>query len=217
MVGFWDPLELADSRLLGTEERTIGWLRHAEIKHGRIAMFAFCGYIAQYYLRFPWAMTMDGTPFPKLDLTPPEQWDLLPVAGKIQIILFVGFLEWYSELTPGPGSDIGLPHYTSKDGTPGKYPSLSNESQDLLPHPVPFNLYDPLRIFSNNSKERKERGLLAEINNGRLAMIGMFGFLCAQSIPGSVPLLDGVIDPYDGEFMAPFENNLFWDNLPVSS
>ena len=55
--GFYDPLGLSDmSFALGMQgnadggvgqEATIGWLRHSEIKHGRIAMAAFLGFIAQ--------------------------------------------------------------------------------------------------------------------------------------------------------------------------
>jgi len=35
-------------------------------------------------------------------------------------------------------------------------------------------------------------------------MLGIFGFLCAQTIPGSVPLLVGVVKPYSGQVMSPF-------------
>lgn len=120
--------------------------------------------------------------------------------SKVQIILFVGFLEWYSELTPSEGSDVGITHYC-KGGVPGKYPTF-----EAIPHPMPFKtLYDPLGLHKNMSAESKERRRRAEINNGRLAMLGIFGFLCAQTIPGSVPLLNGMLTPYSGEIMAPFE------------
>ena len=55
------------------------------------------------------------------------------------------------------------------------------------------------------SQETKDRRLISEINNGRLAMLGIFGFVSAQTIPGSVPLLVDVVKPYSGEVMAPFE------------
>ena len=41
--------------------------------------------------------------------------------------------------------------------------------------------------------------LLAEINNGRLAMLGIFGFLVADEIPGYIPLLADIAKPYAGE------------------
>jgi len=45
-IGYYDPLSLADKDFWGKgNEATIGFLRQSEIKHGRIAMFAFVGYI----------------------------------------------------------------------------------------------------------------------------------------------------------------------------
>ena len=202
VVKYYDPLNVETSSPWGfTEEQTIGWYRHSEIKHGRVAMAAFgtsvqtivvllqmvvcplltphhatsrlfgwfvlVGYCVQSNFHFPWAMTLDGTPFPSTDLSPPDQWDALPFESKAQIILFIGFLEFYSELTPRATTKSSLPHYT-KGGQPGKYPTF-----DDIPHPVPFNLYDPFGFSKNMKPEVKERRLLSEINNGRLAMLGI--------------------------------------------
>lgn len=202
VVNYWDPLQLTESGFWGLDESgTVGWLRQSEIKHGRVAMAAFVGYCVQSNFHFPWAMTLEGAPFPSIDMSPPEQWDSLPFASKLQILLLVGFLEFYSELTPKEGAEGGIEHYT-KGGQPGKYPTF-----DALPHPVPFNLYDPFGFNKNMSDETKEKRLRAEINNGRLAMLGIFGFLSAQTIPGSVPALSGIVKPYSGEVMAPFSGD----------
>ena len=146
-------------------------------------------------------MTLDGSSFPSLVLSPPEQWDVLPFAAKLQIILFIGVLEAYSEYSSSNGQPGDYIHYC-KGGIPGKYPTF-----DANPHPVPFNLYDPFNLHKNMSKEDKERRLRVEINNGRLAMFGILGFLCAQTVPGSVPLLNGMVGPYTGELMAPFQGD----------
>jgi len=96
----------------------------------------------------------------------------------------------------------GQTHYM-RGGKPGYMPTF-----DQLPHPVPFNLFDPFGFSKSATPEKKAKGLLAEVNNGRLAMIGIMGFLSEAKVPGSVPGLAGVgIRPYDGDVMAPFDAN----------
>jgi hypothetical protein len=68
-VGFYDPMGLSEKDFWGKgNEATIAFLRQSEIKHGRIAMFAFVGYIVQSNFVFPWAQTMAGAPHPSADL-----------------------------------------------------------------------------------------------------------------------------------------------------
>lgn len=70
-----------------------------------------------------------------------------------------------------------------RGGKPGAFPKFS-EHKDLVPHPVPFNLFDPFGLSNKKSDAKKERGLISEINNGRLAMIGIFGFMAEQKVSG---------------------------------
>lgn len=98
IVGYFDPLELVDGNFWdGNQSSTIGFLRHSEIKHGRVAMAAFVGYCVQSNFHWPWAMTLDRQPFPSTTLCPQEQWDVLPLPAKLQILTFIGFLEFFSE------------------------------------------------------------------------------------------------------------------------
>jgi hypothetical protein len=97
LVPRFDPLGLSTSSFWGTsEESTIGFLRESEVKHGRIAMFAFVGYIVHAnQITWPWPMMLDGTPFPKVT-SAPEAWDAIPDSAKLQIFAFIGFLEYVS-------------------------------------------------------------------------------------------------------------------------
>ena len=150
VIKYFDPLNIGDG-----DEATIAWYRHSEIKHGRIAMAAFVGYIVQSNFVFPWAQTMAGDPHPSVSLTPEAQWDAIPLAAKVQIITFIAFLEFFDE----NGGGGALPHYT-QGRKPGQYP----EFKDNFPlHPV-LNLYDPFGFRKNLSAEKKERGLVAEVS-----------------------------------------------------
>jgi len=204
IVGYWDPLRIGGDNKFGegftiweyNQERTIAWFRQAEIKHGRVAMAAFVGYWVQASgYHWPFKMTLFGGDWPTG--TPPEQWDALPAASKWQIILFVGVLELYDEATP--------PHYTN-GRKPGEFPSFKG-TYAMEAGLAPFDLYDPFGLSKNISPEKKAMRLRTEINNGRLAMLAVFAFLSESKAPGAVPLLTGVIPPYEGSYMVPFEAN----------
>jgi|Transcript_7618 hypothetical protein len=203
-VGLWDPLGIAE-----TSPETIGWFRHAEIKHGRVAMAAFVGYCVQSNgIHFPWNIQgWQGTPVVSFaDIAaaggPADQWDALSTPAKLQILGVIGFLEMWSETSVVLKAD-GQEHYV-RGGKPGYFPKLSRSDEMAFPHPVPLNLWDPFGFTSKMTPERKEKALLAEVNNGRLAMIGIFGMISASK-GLQVPGLDTVgIKPYAGEVMAPF-------------
>lgn len=200
VIKFYDPLNLADKDLWGSgNEATIGFLRHSEIKHGRIAMFAFVGYCVQSNFVFPWPQTLAGDPHPAASLGPEAQWDAIPLGAKWQIFAAISMLELWDEC----GGGGALPHYM-KGRQPGKYPSFQLFRDNV--HPV-LDLYDPFGLNKDMDAETKDRRLISELNNGRLAMLGIFGFLCADKIPGSVPLLAPIAKEYSGNPMIPFEGH----------
>jgi len=200
VIGYWDPLGLSTKEFWGaSEESTIGFLRHAEIKHGRVAMAAFVGYCVQSNFHWPGMLTSKVSYEQIFNAGgPPDQWDKLPSEAKLQILLFIGFLEFWSEQKFVLASS-GMNHYM-RGGKPGQFPSLKKE----IPHPIPFELFDPFNLQKNKSDEWKAEKLRTEINNGRLAMLGIMAFLAESKIPGSVPALNGLVKPYAGEVMAPF-------------
>jgi len=196
VLGYYDPIGLADLDLWGQgTEASIAWLRHAEIKHGRIAMAGFVGWMVHDAgIRFPFPGPQSAVPE---GLSPPEVWDAIPFLAKLQIIGMIGIFEHISEDKNFLAAD-GMTHYM-RGGKPGYMPTFNANV-----HPCPLNLWDPFGFTKNLSAEQKAKKLNAEVNNGRLAMIGLFGFISAACVPGSVPALDGVIPAYSGDVMAPF-------------
>ena len=206
VVGYFDPLDIGN-----TEPELVGWFRHAEIKHGRVAMFAFVGYCVQANgIHFP--LTLQ-TPLPGLNADIPtityadisaaggpcDQWDALPTAAKLQILFVIGALEFWSESAIVLEA-VGEKHYV-RGGKPGVFPSFKKSG--LVPG-LPVDLFNPIGTVEKMTPEQKERGLLAELNNGRLAMIGIIGLISAAK-GCIVPGIDAFPQPqYSGEPMAFF-------------
>lgn len=176
-VKYYDPLNLVDAPICDSKAGSIAWLRHAELKHGRVAMAAFVGYCVQskgITWNFP-------DTFPQNVGGPEAQWDALSENLKWYVILTVGFLEIIDEAdTKG--------HYVTGKKTPGMHPVFARDQSKL-------------------SEESQMKARVKEINNGRLAMLGIMGFVSASSVPGSVPILAGKIPEYTGNFWAPFASD----------
>jgi len=179
----WDPLKLAE---VGTPA-TLKWFRHAELKHGRVAMAAMVGLLFHInHIHFPGMLSPTfGISFEKLSAMGPfEAWNNIPVLGQAQILWTIAGLEHASECLNPEG------HYM-KGGTPGDLKFLKN-------------FWDTPGFTKRLSPEVLKEKREMELRNGRLAMIGIISVVAATAVPGSVPLLKDVPALTGPGFALPF-------------
>ena len=152
--GAWDPLNLADTTPFGP---TLEWYRAAELKHCRVAMAAFVGFlVAGSGATWPGNVAPGVSWKSCLGETPLDTWDNLPMYGKYQIIAWVGLMEVAGEME--------RPHYM----TGGKGGTVFFD-----PPAKKLSLWDPLKSMKNWDDAKRKRGRLVELQNGRAAMFGM--------------------------------------------
>jgi len=164
----FDPASFAT---MGGDE-TLAFFRHAEIKHGRVAMAAMTGFLFHINgIHFNGMLSPTfGVSFESLSqMGPFDAWNAIPLLGQMQIIFTIAGLEHASECLNPAG------HYT-KGGTPGDLKFLKN-------------FWDTPGFTKRLTEEQLAEKRLSELKNGRLAMIGIASVLAAGAIPGSVPLL----------------------------
>ena len=156
-LGFFDPLGLLDD----ADQERFDRLRYVELKHGRICQLAFLGQITtRAGVRLPGDISYDGTKFSDIG----EGWAgslQVPVAGALQILAFVGFLELavMKDVT-GEGEFVG---------------DFRNGALDFG-----WDTFD---------EETKLSKRAIELNNGRAAMMGILGLMVHEQLGGSVPIV----------------------------
>merc|ERR1712216_965831 len=95
-IGLFDPLGFSN----GASAEALQWYREAELKHGRVAMAAFVGFLVNYQgITFPADLTMSGEKFSSLGTgNPLLAWDNISDKGKWSILGFIGLLEVLGEV-----------------------------------------------------------------------------------------------------------------------
>lgn len=161
-LGFWDPLGFHKD---GTF-RDFYQYREAELKHGRVAMYACIGFIAPEYFRFP------GYLSPGLDLqfvdipNGLKAFEVVPLEGWLQILAYIG---WYELAVNQPQNPEEPGNYYK-----GRF-GIVNRWWDIR-EKVAFSMPD---------KVQRRRSLNAELANGRLAMVAITGMVFQNAIVGN--------------------------------
>merc|ERR1719443_344026 len=174
----FDPLDLAS---LGGD-KTLAFFRHAELKHGPVAMAAMVGLLV--HISGILSPTY-GVSFESLSkMGPFDAWNAVPLLGQMQILWTVAGLEHASECLDPAG------HYT-KGGTPGNLKFLKN-------------FWDTPGFTKKLTAAQLAEKRASELKNGRLAMIGVASICAAMAVPGSVPLLNNAPVLTGPAFALPF-------------
>merc|ERR1712061_659608 len=157
-LGFWDPLGLSKFDDPAVAVAQFKRRRVIEIQHGRVSMLACIGYIVPEFFKWP------GYCSPSQEIAFQDipnglaACAKIPLVGWLQIVAFVGSIE-VSNLQSVPTEFAGDYEGYGAFGLP-RGPGIAD-------------------------KERKKKSLLAEINNGRLAMVAIIGMFFQDGLTGS--------------------------------
>ncbi|CEM04545.1 unnamed protein product [Vitrella brassicaformis CCMP3155] len=146
-LGYFDPLNIFTDK--DPEDAAYKKWRAIEIKHGRLAMLAVLGYIVPFYYQFP-GLLSSSLNLKFTDVPPGIDAIIsgkMPAAGIAQILAFQAFLE----------AVVFSRQFTDEDAEPG----------DIQPGWW-FRESDPAKLREYQDKE---------INNGRLAQMGILGLV----------------------------------------
>lgn len=151
-IGFWDPLGFSkDGDVSDFIQR-----REAELKHGRVAMYATIGYMVPEYFKWP------GYLSPSLDLRFEDVPNGLAALGKVPTEGWLQIIAWcgYYEIV------VNQPQHPAE---PGNY------------YKGRFGVFNGTYI---PDKELRKQKMNVEMANGRLAMVAIAGMMFQNGVVG---------------------------------
>ena len=157
--GFFDPLGITVKQ--GNQDVTEGkvrYFREVEVKHGRVAMLAAVGFLVGEKFHPLFGGDIDVPSYIAFQATPLQSfWP--------SVVATIGVFEFFSIAQIDGGFEI-------KDTFPS---GEKREAGDFMFDPLGLKPKDPAALKSMQEKE---------INNGRLAMIGIAGMVAQEVVSG---------------------------------
>jgi len=158
-LGFYDPLGMLD----GASQERFERLRYTEIKHGRVSMLAFLGFVTQYAgIRLGGDIDFQGTSFADIP-SGAGALAAVPKEGWGQMLAFVLALEFIMRDNTGTGEFVG----------------------DFRSDALDFGWDD----FDEDEKISKRA---IELNNGRAAMMGILGLMVHEQLGNLGTVIPGL-------------------------
>ncbi|KAJ1444389.1 chloroplast light harvesting protein [Pelagophyceae sp. CCMP2097] len=153
--GFFDPLALSD----GKSDARVKYFREAELKHGRVAMLAATGFLVGEAFHPLFGGNIDVPSYLAFQQTPLQ--DFWPV-----VVAAIGAIEFATSV-----------------------PTFENPAEGGWWTPKPSAVagdlgFDPLGLKPDSKGEFTEMAS-KEINNGRLAMLGIAGMVAQELATGA--------------------------------
>eukprot|EP00531_Pseudo-nitzschia_arenysensis_P013687 CAMPEP_0116126058 /NCGR_PEP_ID=MMETSP0329-20121206/6134_1 /TAXON_ID=697910 /ORGANISM="Pseudo-nitzschia arenysensis, Strain B593" /LENGTH=198 /DNA_ID=CAMNT_0003620125 /DNA_START=97 /DNA_END=693 /DNA_ORIENTATION=- len=158
-LGFFDPLGMLNN---ASQER-FDQLRYTELKHGRVAMLAFLGFITPYAgIRLGGDIDFQGTSFADIPAGA-ASLAAVPNGGWVQMFAFVFVLEFIMRDNSGDGE------------FPGDFRSGTID--------YGWDTFD---------EETKLQKRAIELNNGRAAMMGILGLMVHEQLGNLGTVIPGL-------------------------
>jgi hypothetical protein len=158
-MGFWDPAQYT----LDASEAQIKYYQEAELKHSRIAMLAFLGIVVGETMNPLFDGKITGPAIFQF-----QQADAIFPAFWVGVLMLVGWIEGQTIIDCWQD-----PSETFTD---------VNGLAKLRPEHIPGDLkFDPLNLMPKNEAKLTTMKT-KELNNGRLAMIGVAGIVAQEFV-----------------------------------